>query len=232
MEEMFKRESEMTGSAEQWMRAQGLSVKAEFNTPWGACDLVGARLNCGNVARRVSLGQTRAIGSISRAALLLRVPDVETRRSTSLNSLARLWGDSVATETLCDEVERLVADRFLLRTRTGRLQKLNGWMPLQERIVAVELKLTRIDEAVQQAHRNLGFADESFVAFPQEVASRVTSNLKRWSAFNAGVGLLSVTPEACEVLVPPRRAVECVNSAIQFYCVEKFWRTRLKDSST
>lgn len=228
---MFKRESEMTGSAEQWMRAQGLSVKAEFNTPWGACDLVGVRLNQERVARRIGLRQTRAIGSITRAAVLLRVPDVETRRSASLDSLVNSWGDSVPTETLCDELERLVADRFLLRSSTGRLQKLNGWMPLQDRIVAVELKLTRIEEAMQQAHRNLGFADESFVAFPKEVAVRVASNLKRWSVLSAGVGLLSVTPATCEVLVPARRAEKRPDPAIQVYCVEKFWRTRLRDSS-
>ncbi len=45
-------------------------------------------------------------------------------------------------------------DGFIVRTDTQALQKINGWMPLQKRLVAVELKLSRVEEAISQAVNN------------------------------------------------------------------------------
>jgi len=129
------------------------------------------------------------------------------------------------------ETARLIADRFVVCSSRGRLQKMNGWMPLQDRLVAVELKLQRIEEAMRQALNNLGFADESYVGLPDKVARRVLSNVSRWSDFlDAGVGMLSVARQGCELLVPARKTRKWTDTAIQLYCVEKFWRTRLKDN--
>jgi hypothetical protein len=128
-----------------------------------------------------------------------------------------------------DETARLITDRFVVSPSRGRLQKVNGWMPLQDRLVAVELKLTRIDEAMQQALNNLGFAEESYVGLPVELARRVAANASRWSDyFDAGVGLLSVARRGCQVLVSARKTGNWTDTAIQLYCVEKFWRTRSK----
>ena len=102
-------------------------------------------------------------------------------------------------------------------------------MPIHERLVAVELKLSRIEEAMHQAMNNLGFADESYVALPAVVARRVASNPSRWSEFfDAGVGLLSVSRHRCDVLMQPHKAAGWPDPAIQLYCAEKFWRTRAK----
>ena len=126
---------------------------------------------------------------------------------------------------------RLIADRFVVSSSPGRLQKINGWMPLQDRLVAVELKLQRIEEAMRQAFNNLGFAEESYLGLPDGAAHRVASNASRWSDFfDAGVGLLSVAQQGCEVLIPAHRTRPWTDAAIQLYCVEKFWRSRLKDN--
>ena len=108
---------------------------------------------------------------------------------------------------------------------------MNGWMPLQDRLVAVEMKLSRIDEAMRQALNNLGFAEESYVALPSDVAHRVAASAVRWSGFfDAGIGVLSVAGDGCAVLVPgPQEPCES-DSAIRLYCVEKFWRTRVRGS--
>jgi len=228
---MFARESDMAASAARWMKSSGMAVKSEFITPWGICDLVGLTFNSDNVAHRLELKQTRAVSSITRAVLLLQIPDVEEGRSISLNTLIRRSSPAIPHDVVSDEVDRLMADRFVISSGRGRLQKVNGWMPLQDRLVAVELKLSRIDEAMQQALNNLGFAEESYVGLPVEVARRVAANASRWSRFfNAGVGLLSVTPRRCQVLVPPRMNTGWTDTAIQLYCVEKFWRTRAKGS--
>jgi hypothetical protein len=228
---MFAKESEMTASVARWMSSSGMTAKSEFVTPWGICDLVGVRFNRENVARRVELGQTRAVSSITRALLLLRIPDSETGTSITFQRLVQSCEGSIPEETVLRETCRLIADRFVVRSSRRQLQKINGWMPLQDRMVAVELKLSRIDEALRQALNNLGFADESYVALPADVAKRVAGRMSRWPKFvDAGVGLLSVTPRRSRVLVPARNVENWRNKAVQIYCVEKFWSSRVKGS--
>ncbi len=224
---MFKREFEMAPMAAAWMRSHGLSVKAEFVTPWGICDLVGVSFDEAHVQHRLRLGQTRAIGSIARAALLLQIPDVETGRSLSLPQLARRCASSLSTQRLEVETGRLVTDRFVLRSPRGRLQKVNGWMPLQRRLVAIELKLARVEEALRQAMSNRGFASESYVALPIDQARRVLARQER-RLVEAGLGLLGVTRDSCEELIPAQLGVVRADAAVQLYCVEKFWRSKSK----
>lgn len=212
-----------------WLKSSRMAVKSEFVTPWGICDLVGVSFNPESVSRRLELRQAKALRSITAAALLLQIPDVETHESTTLQSLTEHHAHSLAEDSISEEVGRLVADRFVVRSSTGRLMRVNGWMPLHSRLVAVEMKLSRVEEALRQARANLGFAQESYVAFPSEVARRVASNITRWSEhFDAGIGLLAITPKRCHVLVSARRRKDLADDAIQLYCVEKFWRTRLK----
>ncbi|MDB4916648.1 MAG: hypothetical protein JWM95_4292 [Gemmatimonadetes bacterium] len=208
-----------------WLQAGGLAVKSEFVSPWGICDLVGASLNPERVAHRLRLHQSRAVGSITRAALLLRIPDVEATRGISLARLTERLARAVPEHVVREEVERLISDRFVVLSKRGSLRRVNGWMPLHDRLVAVELKLSRIDEVLRQARRNLGFADESYVALPSSNARRVASGLQRWDSFMAsGIGLLAVGTDRCEVLVRARPKPSGTDGAIQFYCVEKFWR--------
>ena len=228
---MFQIESEMSEPVARWLKSLGLMVKHEFVMPWGTCDLVGARFSGENVARRLSHRQTRAVGSITRSAILLRIPDVETEEWTTVHRLARACGPMLDTEAIGNETDRLVADRFVVRSARARLQKLNGWIPLQKRLVAVELKLSRIEEVMLQAVNNLVFASESFAAMPMDQARRVADRRNRWSHhFAQGVGLLGVVPDSCEVLIPARQNSSQVDKAVQFYSVEKFWRTRPRGS--
>ncbi len=228
---MFGRESNMVASTSRWMKVNGLAVKSEFVTPWGICDLVGISFNQNHVAHRLRLRQTKSVSSITRSFLLLLIPDVDKHKSVSLDKLISKCVQSIPEDIIYKEVDRLIADHFVVRTLRGKLQKMNGWMPLHNRLVAVELKLSRIDEAMRQARNNLGFADESYVALPLDVAHRVISNLSRWvNYFNDGVGLLGITQRKCYALVPGRRGTSWIDETVQFYCVEKFWRTRLKDN--
>lgn len=231
MTNTFARESDMAAPATSWLKARGLLVKSEFVSPWGICDLVGVRFNQAHVAHRLGYEQTKRVGSITRAALLLEVPDVETGKSITLKRMVRDCSPAIREEVVVKEMERLETDGFVRRGPRGRLQKLNGWVPLQEMLVAVELKLSRIEEAMQQARMNLGFADHSYVGLPAEVARRVASSATRWGKyFDDGIGLLSVSKARCRVLIPARKTQTWTDEAIQLYCVDKFWRGRIKGS--
>ncbi len=228
---MFNSEAKMIKPVVQWLRSLQLIVRSEFVTPWGICDLVGLSFNKHNVARRLRHGQTRPVTSLTRAALLHRIPDVEGNGSVTLDELIQECAPAIPAETVIKETLRLEADHFLVRGTGNRLQKLNGWIPLQKRLIAVELKLNRIEEAMSQAENNLHFAEESYVALPADVAYRVSQKPARWAAsFSAGVGLVSVTSRSCHVVVRSRRQSSKPDEIVQFYCTEKFWRNRPRGS--
>lgn len=213
----------------RWMLSMDLQVKSEFITPWGMCDLVGLNFKKRSVTARLKLGQKQPVGSLTGSALLAQIPDAATGRSISLKRLTEECVPTISEEIVLEQTRRLVASGFV-RMRGDRMQKLNGWMPLHKQLIAVELKLNRVEEAISQARNNLIFADSSYVGLPKELALRVASRRIRESSFlESGVGLLAVASGECEILIPSRHSAK-PDPVIQFYCVEKFWRTYPKGS--
>lgn len=223
----FYTESEMTAPAIRWMEDASLIVKHEFVTPWGKCDLAGLQFDDENVCKRLDLRQTKAVGSVVNAAILLTIPDVESNESTTVEKLHFEHHSWFPEDTIRTAINRLVQDHFVIEYSGGRLQKVNGWLPIHRRLVAIELKLSRVEEVLQQARNNLEFATESFAALPTEIADRVCEHRIRWKHFfDAGVGLLRVSTQRCEVLIPSANPTANQPEALSFYCAEKFWRTR------
>jgi hypothetical protein len=217
---MFERESEMAEPVRRWMSGAGLAVRAEFVTPWGICDLVGLQLRREYALRRIALRQTRPVGSLRRAALLLAIPDAESEKAISLAKLARVCGSGTVDE-ISGDVTRLLADRFIVQSRNG-FQRI--WSPIYDRLVAIELKLDRVEEALRQARKNLLFVEESFVALPAITANRVLKNAQRSRAFfDCGIGLLSVGPTSCNVLIESKNSNRSIDEAVRLYSGEKFW---------
>jgi len=225
---MFKFEAKMTEPVLAWMRLADLIVKHQFITPWGICDLAGVSFRADSVRHRIRLRQFRSVTSTTRATLLHRIPD-EHGKPISMRRLIRDCTPVIPPDVIMEETQRLIADGFVIQQPRRGLQKVNGWMPMKERVVAVELKLHRVEEAMCQAYNNLTFADESYVALPKELAGRVLLKQNRWSTFfESGVGLLAVGAQNCEVVVRAQPNVINLNPIIQFCSVEKFWRTHPK----
>lgn len=226
----FKYENQMAEPAERWLRGQGLMVKKEFATPWGICDLVGCSLNKAKVRKRCSLRQTRPIRSQLRVHLLSLIPDEKEGESVSADDLHRVFEPYLDAERIERELLRLFKDRFVRPTGDNAYYKVNGWMPLHKRLVAVELKLTRIEDALSQAINNLGFADESYVGLPADRAMRLIDTKRRRDFEERGVGLLAVQRSGCKVVLRPRKQRPAGEKTVQTYAVERFWLPHLKDN--
>jgi len=226
----FARESEMTKPVLKWLHSQSLLTKVEFGLPWGICDLVGLSFNQAQVAKRLSFRQHRPIGPIQRVELLRHIPDQESGQSITLKRLQKAAGETVFGSTIDRDLAILISNGFVVSKKNGTLQKLNGWAPIHDRIVAVELKLSRISEALSQALSNCSFATESYIALPKLTASRFADNA-RYSEFReAGIGVLGVTRTSCKV-ISPAQARYAQDDTLQMHCVERFWRTRDNSSS-
>lgn len=226
---MFEYESQMAEPTERWLRKQGLMVKKEFPTPWGICDLVGCSLNRKNVRKRLALRQTKPISSLLRVHLLSLIPDkVDDGSIISNEDLYRAFGGYLDRERIGQELARLVKDRFVEPTDSGAFHKANGWMPLHKRLVAVELKLLRVDDAFHQAVNNLGFADESYVALPTHIAKRVVGRKGDTRFKDRGIGVLAVDPCGCEIVLKAAARKAREDRVVQEHSVERFWLAHIR----
>lgn len=228
----FHYEAEMQEPVRGWLEAQGLTTKTEFATPWGVCDLVGISFNSSNVAKRLARGQTQTIGSSSRVAILHELPDQGQPTSITFQRLARLLAPLVDPARLQEELGHLKRAKFVVSPRRNAFQRVNGWLPLHKRIVAVELKLSRLSDAASQASAHLAYASEAYVALPQPLALRVACDHRAHQLAAAGLGLLAVTSHSCDVLVQALGKPSAVDPVLQLACVERFWRSHIKDSSS
>jgi len=222
----FSLETEMTQPVIDWLRNQGLMIKREFALPWGICDLVGVRLDPTRVRLRLSYGQRRPIGPPMRLHVLSKIPDSRSGSSISLTKLRAELPSYVQSDVLSRELASLTRDGFVSSPRRGCFQKLNGWAPLHVRIVAVELKLSRISEVLAQAQANYAFATESYVALPAKLAHRLMRSSRVDDFRRAGIGLLAAYPSSCRRLLPPSPDQRMLDDVLQAHCVERFWRTR------
>ncbi|MBN1508748.1 MAG: hypothetical protein JW955_18005 [Sedimentisphaerales bacterium] len=218
----------MVAPAEQWLRSQGLLTKKEFPTPWGICDLVGCSLNRNKVRKRLALRQTRPIRSSLRVHLLSLIPDETDQRTASIDVLHESFTGYLDRERIEIELDRLLRDRFIEQPSHGAYFKRNGWMPLHKRLVAIELKLTRIDDALHQAINNLGFVDGSYVGLPSDRADRLMDGRRRSDFQDRGIGVLAIGAQRCSVVLRARRQAPTADPVIQAYSVERFWPTYLK----
>lgn len=108
-----------------------------------------------------------------------------------------------------------------------RLRREKPWRPLHARIIAVELKLLRVVDALHQAYNNLMAVEESYAAFPADVAARIVARRERWAKYwGHGIGLLSVN-ENCTVVIAAGPNREMRESMVERQ-VEKFFRERRK----
>ena len=228
---MFDSETNMSKPAARWMLSQGLIVKSEFITPWGFCDLVGLSFNEGKVRKRRQLGQKRAVSNFTQAVLLFAIPDSTSVKRVTRRSLVQEFTPTISEDSIIRFTDELIDSGFVDVGPRDRLIRVNGWVPLHKRLVAVELKLLRVEEVMSQALSNLGFADESYVGLPRDVAVRVAEKRTRWTSFfNKGVGLLAVGRRDCHVLIPSRARQPHPDRIVQFCCTEKFWRSHIRDS--
>lgn len=228
----FTREMEMLEPAQTWLQDQGLMTKAEFYTPWGVCDLVGVEFRKNSVKKRLRLRQMSAVGPAARINLLRNIPDPDEdgRTSITLRRLERLFSYRFDAEEVQREIQYLVKNRFVCSPKRNHFQRVNGWMPLQKRIVAVELKLNRITEALHQAACHRKIAQEVYAAFPIHTAERLVSSGRVEACTNLGVGILGVHPDGCERLLKPSGRKPEIDPVLEMHCVERFWRTFATDN--
>jgi len=227
---LFNYEKEMAAPVTRWLVDRGLLIKQEFQTQWGVCDIAACELDPLKVAIRIKQRQTKPLGPAGRVLLHQNLPDAEkTRRGASLEELQQYF-DFSQTDKLAIELDRLVAARHATKTKSGKFLKVNGWAPLHKQLIAVELKLSRISEAIAQANSNRNFATQSYVAMPLPVAERAVSGATRELLISSNVGMIGVSPDSCTILMESQCSA-ALSPLYETHAVEQFWKISVPNSS-
>ena len=95
---------------------------------------------------------------------------------------------------------------------------------LKPKIVALELKLSRVQDVLRQATSHLAFADESYVALPMETALRLARSGAMSPFIKNGIGIVGLHRENYKIFRSPKFNRTRTDPVLQAYCVERFWR--------
>lgn len=222
----FRYESEMTFAVARWLRRARFTVRTEFQTGSGVSDVVGCKWRPSAVRARLRAGQRRPLGPLLRVAIWDAIP---SRLGIQEEKLAERFADICGAGAVSAELDRLARDKFIRRSDDGRLSRLGSWRDVGERVVAVELKLTRPTEALRQAREYLTFADEVFVALPARMAAAASQGPRGALFADSGVGVLGVSTHGVRVVVQPdeRRRAHALDRVARLHAVERLWRDYL-----
>jgi hypothetical protein len=89
-------------------------------------------------------------------------------------------------------VRELIDVRYLESTQKGYRRKIK-YEPIVNKVIAVEVKLTKWRRALIQAFKYTVFANQSYVAMDFSYVHRATANIEQFQRSN--VGLLSISNE-------------------------------------
>lgn len=221
----------MIRPAKAWLKCKGLLIKHEFPTPWGICDLVGCSFNKQNVNKRLKLGQKNPIGSYFRVLLLSKIPEEEEGPPIVRSRLVKMFSEFLDNKRITLELNRLERDKFIHKTNSGSFYKLNGWMPIHKRLVALELKLSRVQDGLRQAITNLEFADESYIGLPMQAAKSLARS-SDIPLIERCIGIVGLNSESYRVLRSAKCSRQSTDPVLQAHCVERFWRDCPKGNLT
>lgn len=219
----FRYESEMTDQVTRWMSLQGLWVQSEYATPSGPCDLVGVAFREEGVRRRLGLRQVAAIRDVKKLVLLEAIPNAPGESAVSLEELARYFAEWMGASAIRENAAWLVRKGFLEESGRG-FQRVNHYAPLEDRILAVEIKLRRVRDALHQALQRRSFATETVIALPKERALALLESSSGHEVRERGVGVLAVEAAGCDLILQPTQVPgEAVHPVLRALCVERFW---------
>lgn len=219
-------EAHLAGTVLRWLGDQGLIQMEEFVTPWGVADVLGLQFNLNRVQQRILAGHLEAIGDVHAMQLLLSLP--ANGKPKRISDLARKFEPLLGPSLFARAVRNLVRKKFVVKDSSSALIRCVEWIPYHERLVAIELKLRRVDEALAQARRHKAITSETYVGLPAIVAERVAFTEKRAAFEASGVGLLSVQDGKCEILISPNLAMDSVIEEQELCAAEACWRKVLQ----
>lgn len=197
---MFRYEKDMREPVRTWMEAQGYTTRDEVYLPWGVCDLVGIHIDQAQVNLRRNARQFTRLSNGDIWWLMFIPPE-----GFYQEDLADAIYSNVSGWSFKDRLKKLRKRRLIdAEEKHGSLFLTTNipWLPYHKKIIAVELKLSDTAGVRHQADNHHVFANETWAALPANRVDKMRQ-ATRDKFKSAGIGILSVTLDKCEVVIEP-----------------------------
>lgn len=224
----LRQESEMLFPIEQWLLNRNYVTKVEIQLPWGICDLVGMKPELDRAVTRLNETGKRTIGNFTNAWLMVHLPSPRARKAVSREDLLTQSAMVMNATQLSAGLDDLVARQLATKTSNGKFQRACSWFPYHDSVVAVELKLSRIEDVLSQATRHKALTKQSYIALPIDLAERLMNSKRRETLEQSGVGLIATDGSKCMEMLMPKTARFEPDPVFAVLVADRFWGDVLK----
>ncbi len=170
---------------ESYFKNKHYLTQTEVKAMHGVPDLVLGRANMKHVELRRGYSQFEPLLNEKYFRLLKHIPDQAShKKPISARSLAELT-DISQSYLVSSLLRDLKEGGYILALDDGYM-KVNGWVPILNKIIGIEAKLKDWKRGIYQAVRYKKFADEAYLAMPSSTSHLVDRELLG----HLGVGLL------------------------------------------
>lgn len=181
-------ESAFVLNLEEIFKRQGYITTREVSAGYGRADLVIGKLNDEHCSIRKNNKQTQALLEERYFEVLRNLPDIhgclEPLHVAELIDKINFSDRYLKTHV----IKFLEKSGYIRRIEDNFLYKINGWLPITSKVVAIEAKLTDWRRGILQANRYKSFADKVYLALPERSAHLV--NLDMLNDLNVGLFIL------------------------------------------
>lgn len=218
-------EAHLTGATLRWLGEQGIVQIPQFVLPWGVVDVVGIKPNLERLQARLAAKQTEALLESHAIEVLLSIPK---RKKIRIEDLRQTFEPTLGPNLFARAIKSLIKKHFA-KQNEDTLTRCTDWMPYHELLIAVELKLKRIDEALAQAKRHKAITPASYVGMPGLIAERILKSERKRAEFQeAGIGLLSIENHVCTVQIKPSNSRKSIIEPQEICAAESCLHALLK----
>lgn len=192
-------EARVVARVKTYFEAAGAFVAPELSLGWGRADLVAFELDREKCRARVRNGQFRSLDRADHYRALRHMPELESGEHVSVAELCERLGRS-ASYVRASLVPFLERAGYAKRVGPGQLAKVNGFIPIAQRVIAIEAKVSDWRKGAIQAKRHRSFANRVYLALSSDYVHRVQLEVLR----KHGIGLLSASGfGVVEILASP-----------------------------
>lgn len=174
---------------QQYYKNKNTLTLTEVNFSYGVADLVLLDINHKKFGLRKKREQWNTLLNRKYFEILSVLPDIDDNLAPiSINEMVSKSGISqsyIRSYILKD----LIAGGFVKSIDKGYV-KVNGWVPIAEKVTAIEAKLSDWKRGIWQAQRYLNVANAAYLAMPPDYIHRVDTK----ECEKAGIGLICFDP--------------------------------------
>jgi hypothetical protein len=214
-----KSESHLVRILRNYFDSLGYITTTELSLGYGRADLVAFNIDTNRCKARLNNGQHRSLDKLKYYNLLRLIPEIESDESISLYNLSEhlKLSQSHLRQNL---LSFLIRFGYIIEVNHKRYAKVNGYIPIADEILAVEVKVSDWRRGAIQAKRYQVFANRVFLAISNYYAHRVDRSLLE----DHNIGLLTVGHKIYEDLKAPQLLPRDLNRFN--FAAEWVWRYR------